>query len=1031
MHTIVTPLYYDRHDLTILVTLDICEYANSRFIIDTGAMSSILKYHIIKKGTRVLRDNSKFYGLIKDHSVSAVGRVDASITLNNSVSIPHSFYIVYDKINLPHDGILGADFLKLYNARINYPKQYLKLQIEADVILPSNKLSIETSSSARESTMESLNENKLKSTPSLSNEQAKNGKPSFVDELTEEPPSVDEGGGHVPSTDELTEEPTLANELAERMSSSKELTKGPSPLEELTESMSSPHELTGNKPLGNKSAESTSPFNELAEKVDVFNECFLNPPNEKVGLEKFTVEFEFLDNKSEPVIGTALTGTIQEELVNRDAVELIDLMNGCIHVKEQCAPDILQETPIDEFQPAKQSAGSKKKKKSKPSKRVVNKHFYRDLHPSFFEKFPKIQLEKRKFYKEEHIGLQELVPMYELEEFKKAQTFLPCLQAYAAVDSRLQYLKENIDFCHCSPNELEQLFLIFKPFAGIFQLPGDSFRHTDVDEHQIILKPHTPPVNQRQFRIPEAHRSEIQRQLDELETNGIIARCDSPWNSPIFLVPKKPNERGEKQFRLVIDYRELNKVIEPTSFPLPLIDEIIDQMNGCKYFTTLDLFGAYHQIRLEENSRQYTAFSTSWEKYCFNSIPFGLVSSPYAWLKVIHKVLKGLIGLGVLVYMDDIIIYSPTLTEHFEILTQVFQRFSDHFLKLKVDKSKFLSDRVAYLGFIISTKGLHTDPKKVECIKHFPRPISVKHTQSFLGLCNYYRRYIENYAGIARPLYNLCKKENEFVWTSECEDSFEKFKELLSNPPILIFPNFAEIFILRTDCSMIAAAGVLSQGEIPDDRPIQYFSKVLNPAQTRYSTIEQELLAIILSVEHFHYYLLGREFLIVTDHRPLAYLFNTKNMSARLHRWRYVLMSYQFKIVYKSGKSNVVADALSRIQINPDETGESEFNRMDVDMLKFNKIPMHIQTRAQAEKARPAKRPAQQDVPKDYKHDPPDKPVRKLFIHELREMTTSLKNFDHLFYLIRDKNDELFRKLQHKIKKQIDLTDVKPNELFL
>lgn len=224
--------------------------------------------------------------------------------------------------------------------------------------------------------------------------------------------------------------------------------------------------------------------------------------------------------------------------------------------------------------------------------------------------------------------------------------------------------------------------------------------------------------------------------------------------------------------------------------------------------------------------------------------------------------MREIIGNGAFVYMDDIIVYSKTLDDHIQILESIFKRFLEHIMKLKFDKSKFLIPKVKYLGFIISSEGLQMDPKKVECILNYPRPQNVKQTQSFLGMCNYYRRYISHFAGIAKPLYELCKKEVEFIWSDECQLSFDKFKTLLSELSILIYPSFKNTFIGHTDCLLISASAVLSEGEIPFDKPIQYFSKTLNPAQTRYSTIEKELLAIILAVENFHYYLIGREFMM-------------------------------------------------------------------------------------------------------------------------------------------------------------------------
>lgn len=486
-------------------------------------------------------------------------------------------------------------------------------------------------------------------------------------------------------------------------------------------------------------------------------------------------------------------------------------------------------------------------------------------------------------------------------------------------NQRTNTIFNTLDLSHCSAEEKEEMFKLCEKFNEAFQLEGDPLRHTDVINHEIDLKPGTTPIFTRQYRIPESQKEEIQRQLDELESRGIIEKSNSPWNSPLLLVPKKDGEKGEKKYRLVIDYRRLNAVTQPLSYPIPLVDEIIDQMQGAIIFTTLDLQGAFHQIPMHPRCKEYTAFSTSWEKYHFNSCPFGLVGSPYTWLRAIHTVLKGIIGSGVYVYMDDIIIYSKTLKEHIKTLELVIKRLIKHNLKLNMEKSLFMRSQVAYLGHIISKDGIKVDSKKTDCVAKFPRPNSVVEVQRFLGMCNYYRRYVQNYAKIAKPLYILCKKDIPFIWNASSEEAFNKLKKMLITSPVLIYPNFNETFIVTTDASDYAVGAVISQGNIPYDKPIQYFSKTLAEAQTRYSTIEKELLAIVLALENFRHYLYGREFLIITDHKPLTFLFNTKNVNNRLYRWRLNLMEFNFKIAHKQGVQNVVADALSRIKNEEEE----------------------------------------------------------------------------------------------------------------
>lgn len=479
---------------------------------------------------------------------------------------------------------------------------------------------------------------------------------------------------------------------------------------------------------------------------------------------------------------------------------------------------------------------------------------------------------------------------------------------------RVADIFDTLNLSHCSTEERNEMLKLCEKFSEVFYLEGDPLKHTDVIRHKIELKPGTTPIFTRQYRIPESQKGEIQRQLDDLESRGVIEKSNSPWNSPLLLVPKKDSEKGEKKFRLVIDYRKLNMVTQPLSYPIPLVDEIIDQMQGAKIFTTLDLQGAFHQIPMHPRCKEYTAFSTSWDKYHFNSCPFGLVGSPYTWLRAIHTVLKGIIGFDVYVYMDDIIIYSKTLGEHIKTLEAVIKRLIQHNLKLNIEKSLFMHSQVANLGHIISRDGIKVDPKKTDCVSKFPRPSSVVEVQRFLGMCNYYRRYVPNYAKIAKPLYIICKKDIPFIWNTGSEDAFNQLKKMLVTSPVLIYPNFNETFIVTTDASDYAIGAVISQGNIPYDKPIQYFSKTLAEAQTRYSTIEKELLAIVSALENFRHYLYGREFLIITDHKPLTFLFDTKNVNNRLHRWRLNLMEFNFKITHKQGVQNVVADALSRIK---------------------------------------------------------------------------------------------------------------------
>lgn len=422
---------------------------------------------------------------------------------------------------------------------------------------------------------------------------------------------------------------------------------------------------------------------------------------------------------------------------------------------------------------------------------------------------------------------------------------------------------------------------IFTEFSDAFYIDGDLLKTTDVYEHSFKLKPDKDVVFVRQYRI---QKIEISKQVQELLDKDIIEKSTSRFNSPLLLVKKRTEENQKPNYRLVIDYRKLNEATINQSYPMPLIDEITDNLHDSENFTILDVYSAFHQILLRNDCRYLTAFSTSHEDYQFKCTPFGLQSSPIAWLYTINAVLRDFTNRNVFWYMDDIIIHEKNEKCNLQLVRKILKQIIKHNLKLKPEKCLFFQANVKFLGYRISKNGLEIDNEKMKCIKLYPRP---KTTQEVMRFCGFI-----NFAKIARPLYNLCKKDHKFLWDTKCEEAFEKLKLALITPPVLAFPRFDLDFILCTDASQISCSGILANRDGKDERPIQYFSRSLNDAQTPYSTIELKLLAIIWSVEWFRPYLYGRKFYIYTDHKPLIFLFNNKNMSSRLHRWRLTLMEY-------------------------------------------------------------------------------------------------------------------------------------------
>lgn len=463
--------------------------------------------------------------------------------------------------------------------------------------------------------------------------------------------------------------------------------------------------------------------------------------------------------------------------------------------------------------------------------------------------------------------------------------------------------------------EKESILNMCSMYFDLIPTAESTFASSDIAEHKINLNNENKPIHTRQYRLPEAHKQIVDEHVQDMLTKEIICHSNSPWNSPLLVVPKKPDKDGNKKWRVVIDYRKLNNITINDAFPLPNITEVLEQTSHSKYFSTIDLASGFHQIKMESKDSEKTAFSTPTGHYEFKRMPFGLKGAPATFQRAMNKVLTGLQGIKCLVYLDDIIVFGRNLQDHNEKLKSVFDCLRKYNLKIQPEKCKFLYREIMFLGHIISEHGIQPDKEKINSVLSYPPPTNVKEIQTFLGLANYYRKFIHNFAKIAQPITHLTKKNIPFTWSQECEESFKTLKQKLTTYPILRHPNFKEKFLLTTDASGKALGAILSQGEIGKDLPISYASRTLNPAEQRYSTIEKELLAIVWGVHTFRPYLLGRHFLILSDHKPLIWSLQVKDPSSRLLRWRIKLEEYDFEIHYKPGKNNTNADALSRIPI--------------------------------------------------------------------------------------------------------------------
>ncbi|WP_253302469.1 reverse transcriptase domain-containing protein [Wolbachia endosymbiont of Psylliodes chrysocephala] len=454
----------------------------------------------------------------------------------------------------------------------------------------------------------------------------------------------------------------------------------------------------------------------------------------------------------------------------------------------------------------------------------------------------------------------------------------------------------------------------------------DCFANTTAEigkcatELDIILEDEKP-VTYKPYKLSISERTEVRNIIDDLLTNEIIRESDSPYASPILLVKKKTGE-----YRMCVDYRALNAKTVKDKYPLPRVDEHLERLKGCNYFTSLDLSSGYHQIPMAAASISKTAFVTPDGHYEYLRMPFGLANAPACFQRMINKILGPLRFTTAMAYMDDILIPTKDIKSGLESLELILRVLREAKLTLRLTKCQFFKSEIEYLGHEISSDGTKPGKRKTDAIERFPTPKNVHEVRQFIGLSSYFRKYIQSFSLIAKPLTQLTKKGILFVWEKPQQDAFETLKQKLISRPLLALYDSKAWTELHTDACKLGIGGILLQRQEDESlRPVLYFSRQTTKEEQRYHSYELETLAVVVSMRQFRVYLIGIQFKVVTDCNAVRSTLTKRDLIPRIGRWWLTTQEYNFTIEYRPGTKMSHADALSRNAVSCPDDFEHSF----------------------------------------------------------------------------------------------------------